>query len=153
MNWEAVGAISELLAAVGVIVSLLYLAVQIRQNTQSVQASTFQEFTRESAETTRLAIADRGMLEDLVPLLGGEREYDPLRDRAFGLTAGLWARNLQFGFMELQKGRIDKRLFDSYVSYHAENWMQSPGWANWWRLNRKHYDKDFVAWVDSQLSS
>jgi hypothetical protein len=153
MNWEAVGAIAELFAAVGVIVSLLYLAAQIRQNTQSVQASTFQEFTRESAEITRLAIADRGLLDEMAPLLKGEIEYDPLRDRPFGLSAGLWARNLQFGFMELQKGRIDKRLFDSYVSYHAENWMQTPGWANWWELNRKHYDKDFSAWVDSQLSS
>lgn len=153
MNWEAVGAIAELLAAVGVIVSLLYLAAQIKQNTQSVQASTFQDFTRESAETTRLALTDRGLLDEMASLLNAEIEYDPSRDRPFGLTAGLWARNLQFGFMELQKGRIDKRLFDSYVSYHVENWMQTPGWANWWGLNRKHYDKEFVAWVESQLSS
>ena len=36
MNWEAVGAIGELAGALGVIVSLLYLAVQIkRQNVAS----------------------------------------------------------------------------------------------------------------------
>lgn len=33
MSWEAIGAIGELLGAVGVIVTLGYLAVQIRQNT------------------------------------------------------------------------------------------------------------------------
>ncbi|GAB5450211.1 MAG: hypothetical protein Hals2KO_05390 [Halioglobus sp.] len=153
MNWDAVGAIAELLAAFGVILSLLYLAAQIRQNTQSVRASTFQEFTRESAETARLAITERNLLEDLTPFLLGDLEFDPVRDRPFGLMAGLWARNLQFGFMELQKDRIDKRLFDSYVSYHAENWMRTPGWAKWWEVNRKHYDPDFVAWLDSELSS
>lgn len=152
MNWDALGAIAELFAAVGVIVSLLYLAAQIRQNTQSVRASTFQEFTRESAETTRLALAERDLIQDLAPLLQGDREYDPAIDRQFGLIAGLWARNLQFGFMELQKGRIDKRLFDSYLSYHRENWMLSPGWSQWWHLNRKHYDKEFVSWLDSQLA-
>ncbi len=32
MNWDAIGAIAELLGAVGVIASLVYLATQIRQN-------------------------------------------------------------------------------------------------------------------------
>lgn len=32
VNWEAVGSIAELLGAVGVILSLVYLALQIRQN-------------------------------------------------------------------------------------------------------------------------
>jgi hypothetical protein len=45
MNWEAIGAVAELLAAIGVIVSLVYLASQIRhsreqmrQNTRAVEA-------------------------------------------------------------------------------------------------------------------
>ena len=40
MNWEAIGAIAELLAAMGVIATLAYLAVQIRQNTAAQTAST-----------------------------------------------------------------------------------------------------------------
>ncbi len=36
MNWDAIGAIAELFGAVGVIASLVYLAVQIRQNTRTV---------------------------------------------------------------------------------------------------------------------
>ena len=36
MNWDAVGAIAELLGAIGVILSLAYQAVQIRQNTRQL---------------------------------------------------------------------------------------------------------------------
>jgi hypothetical protein len=32
MNWDAIGAVAELLGAIGVIASLVYLAVQIRQS-------------------------------------------------------------------------------------------------------------------------
>ena len=32
MNWEAIGAVGEVLGAIGVIATLVYLAVQIRQN-------------------------------------------------------------------------------------------------------------------------
>ena len=36
MNWEAIGAIGEMIGAVGVILTLGYLAYQIRQNTQQL---------------------------------------------------------------------------------------------------------------------
>lgn len=42
MNWEAIGAIGETLSAGGVIVTLLYLTVQLRQNTQAMKSATFQ---------------------------------------------------------------------------------------------------------------
>ena len=41
MNWDAIGAVSELIGAVAVVATLIYLAVQIRQNTKSVQSTNF----------------------------------------------------------------------------------------------------------------
>ena len=38
MSWDAIGALAELLGAVGVIVSVIYLANQIRINTKTVKA-------------------------------------------------------------------------------------------------------------------
>lgn len=40
MEWTAVIALSELVATIGVIVSLVYVAVQIRQNTRAVRGAT-----------------------------------------------------------------------------------------------------------------
>lgn len=37
MNWDALGAIGEMLGAIGVIATLLYLSVQIRQNTRAIR--------------------------------------------------------------------------------------------------------------------
>jgi len=44
MNWEAMSAIGEATGAVAVVVTLFYVALQIRQNTRSIQASTLQAF-------------------------------------------------------------------------------------------------------------
>jgi hypothetical protein len=63
MNWEAIGAIGEILGAIGVIVSLFYVAYQVRQNTkQSDQNTNAIELTALDAITTqanfiRLSIA------------------------------------------------------------------------------------------------
>ena len=40
MNWEAIGAIGELVGALAVFLTLVYLAMQIRQNTEQVKQST-----------------------------------------------------------------------------------------------------------------
>ena len=39
MNWEAIGAIGETVGAIAVFATLIYLAMQIRQNTSSVRAA------------------------------------------------------------------------------------------------------------------
>ena len=41
MNWEAVGAISQIVGAVLVGITLVYLAIQLRQNTSALKSSTF----------------------------------------------------------------------------------------------------------------
>ena len=39
MNWEAIGAIGEIVGALAVFITLAYLALQIKQNTKAVQSS------------------------------------------------------------------------------------------------------------------
>jgi hypothetical protein len=38
MNWEAIAAISQIVAAIGVIITLVYLAVQVRGSTKVASA-------------------------------------------------------------------------------------------------------------------
>ena len=40
MNWEAIGAVGEVLGAVAVVLTLIYLSLQIRQNTKAMKGAT-----------------------------------------------------------------------------------------------------------------
>jgi hypothetical protein len=42
VNWDAISTIAEIVGAAGVIISLIYLAFQVRQNTKASKASTRQ---------------------------------------------------------------------------------------------------------------
>ena len=62
MNWDALAAIGQLLSSVGVIATLVYLAVQIRQNS-TLLASSLADSTRDAqSELTRLLASDREAL-------------------------------------------------------------------------------------------
>ena len=46
MNWEAIGAIGDMIGGIAVLVTLAYLAIQVRQNTNSVRGAAEMESGR-----------------------------------------------------------------------------------------------------------
>jgi hypothetical protein len=55
VNWDAIGAIAELVGAAGVVASLVYLTSQIRSNSRSVEAATSHSIARARNEIKILA--------------------------------------------------------------------------------------------------
>ena len=62
MNWDAIGAIGELLGASAVFASLIYLAIQIRGSTNQASAQMFQSA---ASEQSRVADSITGDPENL----------------------------------------------------------------------------------------
>jgi hypothetical protein len=59
---EIINALAQLIAAVGVIVSVFYLAVQIRQNTRSMRAMVVDSLARSIADLIRPMAEDRELM-------------------------------------------------------------------------------------------
>jgi hypothetical protein len=55
MNWDAIGAIAELLGALAVFLTLIYLAIQTKNNTRAVRSAAFHQ-VRESFSEVSLAM-------------------------------------------------------------------------------------------------
>ena len=56
MNWEAVGAVGETVGSVVVLVTLVYLSLQVRQNTKATQ-NTSSQYMLSAAQNTAFAVA------------------------------------------------------------------------------------------------
>ena len=75
MKLEAINAMAQLIAAIGVIASLFYLAAQIRQNTRSMRAMVVDSLAESIADLIRPMAEDRDLMRAfhapaLVELLG-----------------------------------------------------------------------------------
>lgn len=84
MTWDAMIAFSQLVAAVGIILSLIFLAIQLRQNTKAVRSASIQNLVESLADTAQAAIEN----EYVVPiLLKANAAYESLTpDSTFGLS-------------------------------------------------------------------
>jgi hypothetical protein len=58
MDWNAIGALSQIVSTVGVIASLLYLARQMKQSTATARAAAYQSFVEQQAALTTTSRKD-----------------------------------------------------------------------------------------------
>ena len=92
VNWDAVGALAELAGAVGVVLTLVYLSAQIRQNTRSMDesrrlaiAQTFQERARMTMDLNAPLVASEAVARVLAKVSDDPRlGWNPDKLRALG---------------------------------------------------------------------
>ena len=115
MTLEDLGNIGEFVAAIGVIVTLLYLAVQIRQNTRSTRASAFQEAMRDIAAASDL-LASNAELSRI--WRAGMRDFDGLKPderQRFAAYALSLFRRMENIFFQTQHGALDSGFGEGVI--------------------------------------
>ena len=151
MNWSAVGAIAEILAAIAVVVTLLYLAKQIRQNSQAVEITALRDTTDHWNRWSEVLAASPGLAEIVAK---GNQSYRQLHDDE-ALRYGAFVQ-MFFDCTESYRAlahdhKIEKNL-DVLESIVARR-MRETGYLEWWSENHTDYEPGFVAWVNSIIEA
>jgi hypothetical protein len=153
MNWDAIGAIAELLGAIGVIASLVYLAGQIRDTRRALRASTYGDVYERVHEAVNSALHVPGLI---TVVRTGMEDYDRLNDEDayqfhFWLTGVL--HSFDNAFYQYRMGMLDDGRWEMHRNDCATVLM-SPGVSEWWRSTvhrRSGFSPEFVALVEEIL--
>jgi hypothetical protein len=139
MTWEAIGAIGEAAGAAGVIATLIYVAVQIRQNTRSVEAATYQSVAESLADSSyHLADAYSSPFSGLLLFIGTIRRYENLH---FQVRRGNLLRSDVEGFVT---------SLGAYLHVPTED-GRDP--RELWAGSRPFFHPAFVAFVENEVLS
>lgn len=112
MHWEAISSVSNLVSAIAVVVSLIYVAVQLRQNTKAVIAGTRQG----------LLDADLGLISDYIAyaidphLIGDDVRLSPEDERRFTWTVIKAIRIREWAWHQYAVGALDEASWQSYMA-------------------------------------
>ena len=152
MNWEAIGAIAELLGALGVIASLGYLAQQVRQNTRSVRAASYQSWFSSYDSLSNLLLADADF-DALVHRAGAEPEQlTPEERRRFLGVLRRGFRQFESLFYQHREGMIDRELFEAWQSIYARA-AKGPLFQEFWQADRAIFSAAFREFVDREVTA
>ena len=158
MNWDAIGAIAELLGAIGVIASLVYLAGQIRHSREQMSENT--RNVRIASEHSRAhQRMDQSALLAQTPEINrvfwaGLQEPDSLTPtdyRYFESVFSAYMSPYQAAFNLNREGALLQGEWDGQKA--AMEWcVTQPGFARYWQKWRSSHPTDFAEWVDVLVS-
>ena len=150
MNWEAAGAIGEIAGALAVVVTLAYLAVQVRHNTALAQANAFEQST-ETSNAAFQPLLDSDMAELFLKGCSGYLALDPPdRLRFFVLLAGLFQR-FEVVLEKRRLGFVDDLLVAPYEAYFRDL-RSEPGVREYLDQHMSYHTAILKEWIDQQES-
>ena len=100
MNWEAIGAVGEILGAGAVFLTLLYLAIQVKQNTVVAKAMIREHRTDSSARIILAAREEAELLVSQEPLTEGESARMNMLMRAMFRDAEAYSYQNRMGLLD-----------------------------------------------------
>jgi hypothetical protein len=149
MNWVAIGAIGEILAAVAVLVTLIYLSLQVRQANLHAKSQARQRMIEQTQDELHLIVNDPSIHELFV------RDGSLGPDEQVKLNAFLvsFMRQREWEWFQHRDGVIDQAAFESYYTV-IPLLLANERVRRWWeRVGKSGFNEAFVQEVDSRLSS
>ena len=151
MNWEAIGAVGEILGAGAVFVSLIYLAMQIRQNTQSVRNATHLGNT-DLWSKLLLSISDKNQVQAWGRGLSGVEDLHGFEFIQFMMQCRVLFLGLENQYFQYCNGSFDEITYQSYQQNISDDVLASPGLLAYWDMKKHQYTPNFVEHIDTLIS-
>lgn len=151
MSIQDLGSIGELVAAIATVATLAYLAVQVRQNTRALKASTFENISSEMGQNVLPVL----MTTDMAGIyLKAQATPELLSDEERVKVGAMYIasfRRLESVFVQTQLGSIDKEYAVGFEK-SLISLVRTPFGAQWWESSKQLFYKPFVSHVDEKLS-
>jgi len=150
MNWNAISAGGELIGALGVLLSLLYLAAQIRQNTRALHHSSLDQAIQDFSRWRGRLISDPTLIALWRRGIRGQ-ELDELERAQFDLLAADLVFTAQATFLRqtaLQSPAMGIRSIRGIGSV-----LDHGRGREWWDRNREALDPLFVGAIEKQMET
>jgi hypothetical protein len=147
VDWETGAAIAQIIAAVAVIASLIYLAVQIRQNTELLRSVSRQALVANDVTSLSANFQNADVFAKYVAAQELSAE-DQLR---LSFMFSLDLRNREFEYFQYTNGLLDEQTWLAYRHVILINHSTGLGRAWWDKIGRGLVDPAFAKLIDELL--
>jgi hypothetical protein len=150
MNWVSIGIIAEVVAALAVIISVIYLATQIRQQTRSSQAEALRGNVE--GDAALLAIAqDAELAKIFVSGLRSFSSLDSVESIRFSFVFGSMIGSAARHFRNVEFGLCSEAEFKAHNVGHLAL-LETPGGSAFWHANKHAWYDDFREFVTREFN-
>jgi hypothetical protein len=151
INWDAFGALAEALGAVAVIMSVLYLAVQIRSQTQEARLAATRELSAELRRMLETIALDKEFSEIYQAAIYDYEGLDSNDRMRISYSWQAMFRLIEQQHLHTVHGSIDPVYLESVERVFRE-FVKNRGVVSFWQLSRHSYAEDFCTYIDQLIA-
>ncbi len=151
MNLEELAQIGEFMGGISVLLTLVYLAVQIRNNTKAVRSAGAQQ-THDTLINAYIELGRNAQLNRIFRM--GTRDIDSLTEDETGQFYAFWSATLyvcQNWLYQQKSGTLDEKLVFTFLGGAASN-FHSPGFRAYWTERKFMFSDEQQNWVEGVMS-
>lgn len=147
---EALGNLGDFLGGIGVVITLAYLAVQVRQNTRAVKTASRQNVV-DSFRTINRLLLDPTVAQTFSKGLSYYPDLPFTERSTFAALMNEHALFFQGAHASHESGHLEDETYNAYLDWIATV-MAAPGSALWWEVARHVYTNRVVQALDERLN-
>lgn len=151
MNFDDLGNLAELIAAIGVMVSVIYLALQIRRSSETERMATYRAIVSDFGTLNQSIASDS---ETALLFAHGLESFDTLsaveKARLSQYFYGIY-RYFENMYYQNSKGYLEDEVWIGWKRMML-SYFHRPGFQVWWQHRRLVYNPSFVEFLETSES-
>ncbi|MBI1213073.1 MAG: hypothetical protein GC190_16540 [Alphaproteobacteria bacterium] len=150
MDWGSLSALASVAAGVGALASLIFLALQIRQNALATTAAAMSSWLADYNGVVLEISRDAGLTLILRRGLTDFAELDKNDQMRFHAWMVPHMLNAQTMFLQRNTGTMDRQVTEQILMFSAAM-LKMKGGQEWWSTARAIWRLEFVAEMDKRI--
>ena len=151
MNLEDLGNLGEFLGSVGVIVSLIYVGIEIRRNTSETKRTNARQTATDHAMAIHALLRDSEIAEVFVRGIQDLTDLTPVERYRFDIAILVWLQAIEQAFTDFRNGSMDQDMLVGYCNA-IPSVIGTPGGRIFWEERKLWFSHAFRNDVEKLLS-
>ena len=149
---EQLSYIGEIIASFAVVISLIYLAFQVKQNTSSLRMQTVHQLSSHYVEAQASLAHDKDLCEIYHRGVFKFDELDPLEQMRFSFKLASFLRIFDELHFQYGEGSLDRSVWNGMNSV-VNDMIRFQGFRAVWNLRGHQYSREFQDYINRMLET
>jgi hypothetical protein len=149
MTLEQLASIGEIVSGIAVIISLVYLAIQIKTNTEAERSATYQSIVSDFGALNNTMASTPELSHLFVEAMENYLELTPDQKARISQLFFQCFRYFENMFYQHRKGYLDEEVWVGWkrlmLTYYSR-----PGFQTWWGHRREVFSEPFAAFLETE---
>lgn len=149
MNWDAIAAIAEVVGALAVLITLVYLAIQTRDNVKVMRSRAIWDAQVSFVEVNEM-LGDGGVIAEV--MYKAISDPDSLTEKELYQVHRFlrgWFQRMEAQFALYKAGILDSEVWELRLGY-AQGMLDKSPFKEWWEMDKNNamFTVDFIKSIE-----